>query len=142
MKRMQILRMIKGWSQKDLADYAGLNQVIISQLETGKIGGSAATISSITNALQYKDGYDILEDMDDEAVILSIDDYWKAVDLEVSAALKAYQQRTEEENKAYAMETQGKQTMDGISTSRFNSNRYKRSTSGNKNRKTKKSYYR
>lgn len=140
MKRMQILRMIKGWSQQQLADYAGTTQAIISQMESGKAAGSLATVHAVTNALNYKDGFDILEDMDDEAVILSIDDYWKAVDAEVAAALSAYQHRIEEERKAYAMETQGKQGVDGSSSSRFNSNRYKRSHSSNGNRKAKKNY--
>lgn len=141
MKRMQILRMIKGWSQKQLADYSGTTQAIISQMESGKMAGNLGIVHSVTNALGYKDGYDIMEEMDDEAVILSIDDYWKAVDAEVTAALSAYQQRIEEERKAYAMETQGKQRLDDSSSSRFNSNRYKRSNSSNGNRKTKKNYY-
>lgn len=142
MKRIKLLRMLKDWSQQELADRAGLTQLTINKIETGKVRAMPKTIKALCDALNYTDGYDLFEDLDEEAVVLSIDDFWEAVDAEVTAALSAYKKVVELEEKSYAMETQGKQTVAGSKAGRINGNRYKRFASNNKNRKAKKNYSR
>lgn len=55
-KNVQKFRQMKGITQEQLADEAGISQVQIARIESGKLNTSISTVVAIANALKINEG--------------------------------------------------------------------------------------
>lgn len=71
-EKLQRIRKLKGFSQKELAQRAGLSPGLIGQLETGKVHASLKTIEKLSAALGISVCYLILEQEEVDSIIGAI----------------------------------------------------------------------
>jgi transcriptional regulator with XRE-family HTH domain len=59
-QRVKAARLVKGWSQEELAEHAGLHRTFISQIERAVKISTIRTVDRISKALEVKNG-DLLD---------------------------------------------------------------------------------
>jgi len=55
-RNVQAIRLSKGLTQEHLAEEAGISQVQVARIESGKLNTSISTVSALASALDVKEG--------------------------------------------------------------------------------------
>lgn len=70
--KLQYIRKIKGLSQKELANQAGVSPGLVAQLELGKVNASLKTVGKLAEALSVSMCYLIMDQEEVEGIIAGI----------------------------------------------------------------------
>lgn len=62
-KHIKALRLMRGWTQEDLAYYASLNTTFISRIELGKASPSLLSLLKISRAFGFKNPNSLYQDI-------------------------------------------------------------------------------